>query len=59
MNRDEIKVWCEDNLFGKRTVPGVEGMKIPLTDTQKAVQNLAVEIIAKWEESKRGNVPNE
>jgi len=58
MNRDEVKVWCEENLFGKRTVPGVEGMKIPLTTTQKAVQSLAVEIIEKWEERDRGNEPN-
>jgi hypothetical protein len=54
MNSDEIKVWCEENLFGNRNVPGVEGMRIPLTTTQKAVQALAVIVIEKWEESKRG-----
>jgi hypothetical protein len=53
MNRDEIMVWCEYNLFGNRLVPGVEGMIIPLSDTQKAVQILAVEVIMKWEEGKR------
>jgi hypothetical protein len=49
MTKDDIIVWCEDNLFGNRNVPGVGGMKIPLSPTQKAVQLLAVEIIEKWE----------
>jgi hypothetical protein len=49
LTKDEIKVWCEENLFGNRNVPGVGGMKIPLSPTQKAVQLLAVEIIEKWE----------
>ena len=49
MTKDDIKQWCEDNLFGNRNVPEVQGMKIPLTTTQKTVQLLAVEIIEKWE----------
>ncbi len=56
MNRAEIRQWCYDNLFGPRTVEAIE---IPLSPTQLAVQGIAVEIIEKWEESKRGNVPNE
>jgi hypothetical protein len=50
MSQDEIRQWCEDNLFGPREV---QGIKIPLNHTQQVVQNIAVEIIEKWEASKR------
>jgi len=48
MTREEIEQWCEDNLFGNRKVPGVEG-KIPLNHTQGVMKRIAAEIIEKWE----------
>jgi hypothetical protein len=46
MTKAEIKQWCTDNLFGQRKIYGVE---IPLTRAQRAILQLAVAVILKWE----------
>ncbi len=46
LQQQEIELWAEDTLFGNRMV---EGIRLELTPTQKAIQRLAVDIIMKWE----------
>ena len=46
MTKQEIRKWCEENLFGERTV---QGIYIPLSGHQRAICNIAVDIIVRWE----------
>ena len=50
-DKDAIKQWCKDNLFGERHVPGFKG-KIPLSVTQHTMLLIAADIIEKWEARK-------
>ena len=42
-----IEHWCENNLFGEREV---EGIKISLTKTQKAIATICAWAIKAWED---------
>ena len=44
-SKKELQDWCENNLFGPRQV---EGIIIKLSPTQRAVRDIAVDILEKW-----------
>lgn len=46
ISHQQIEQWCHENLFGQRSVEGVE---IELTIAQASIKSMIVEVIEKWE----------